>query len=65
MLNQKTSSPITLVLGVFLGSATWWLTLSLGIGWMRDRLTANHMAWINRISGTIIVLFGIVALFSI
>jgi len=31
---------------------------------MRDRLTANHMAWINRFSGMIIVAFGIYALAS-
>jgi threonine/homoserine/homoserine lactone efflux protein len=65
MVSRGTSSPIVLVLGVFLGSAAWWLTLSLGIGWMRDRLTAKHMMWINRVSGTIITAFGMFALFSI
>jgi threonine/homoserine/homoserine lactone efflux protein len=64
MLAAKTSSPLILVAGVFSGSATWWLTLSLGVGLMRDRLTASHMAWINRISGAIIVIFGIIALTS-
>lgn len=64
MLTEKTSSPLVLVLGVFLGSAAWWLTLSLGVGWMRDRLTAVHMAWINRISGAIIIIFGVMALIS-
>jgi threonine/homoserine/homoserine lactone efflux protein len=62
MLAQKTGSPLILVAGVFSGSAAWWLSLSLGVGLMRDRLTSVHMAWINRISGTIIVIFGIVAL---
>jgi threonine/homoserine/homoserine lactone efflux protein len=65
MLVQKTNSPIVIVLGVFLGSAAWWLTLSLGIGWMRDRLTANHMAWINRISGIIVAGFGVLALLTL
>jgi len=60
----NSGSPITLVAGVFAGSSFWWLTLTLGVGKMRDRLTAIHMKWINRISGTIIVLFGIVALIS-
>jgi threonine/homoserine/homoserine lactone efflux protein len=62
MLAREASSPLVLVLGVFLGSATWWLTLSFGVGMMRDRLTAGHMAWINRISGAIITTFGIYAL---
>jgi threonine/homoserine/homoserine lactone efflux protein len=65
MLAAKTNSPLLLVAGVFSGSATWWLTLSLGIGLMRGRLTASHMAWINRISGSIITIFGIAALISI
>jgi threonine/homoserine/homoserine lactone efflux protein len=64
MLTQKTNSPLVIVLGVFLGSAAWWLTLSLGIGWLRDRLTASHMAWINRISGIIIAGFGVFALLT-
>ena len=59
------SSPILLVLGVFAGSACWWLTLSLGIGSIRNHLTNDYMIWINRISGTVIVIFGIAALTSI
>jgi threonine/homoserine/homoserine lactone efflux protein len=65
MFVGKTNSPMLLVIGVFAGSATWWLTLSFVVGLLRDRLTASHMAWINRISGTIITIFGIVALVSI
>jgi threonine/homoserine/homoserine lactone efflux protein len=65
MFTAKTSSPLILVAGVFSGSATWWLALSLGVGLMRDRLTTIHMAWINRISGAIITAFGIASLVSI
>jgi len=64
MLDKKAGSPLVLVAGVFSGSATWWLALSLGVGTMRDRLTAGHMAWINRISGATITIFGIAALTS-
>jgi threonine/homoserine/homoserine lactone efflux protein len=64
MLGGRIGSPFFLVAGVFLGSAFWWLTLTFGVGLMRDRLTANHMAWINRISGAIIIIFGIIALTS-
>jgi threonine/homoserine/homoserine lactone efflux protein len=65
MLTRQTSSPIMLVLGVFLGSAVWWLTLSFGVGLMRDCLTKSHMAWINRISGAIIIAFGMYALLAL
>lgn len=53
-----------LVLGVFTGSAMWWLLLSGGVGLFRRRLTASGMQWINRISGIVIVIFGVLALLS-
>jgi threonine/homoserine/homoserine lactone efflux protein len=62
MLGETMGSPLVIVAGVFTGSAAWWLTLSLGVGMMRERLTQIHMAWINRISGGIIIVFGIFAL---
>ncbi len=54
-----------LVAGVFAGSAAWWLTLSLGVGLLRARVTPNVMAWINRASGLVIAAFGLAALTSI
>ena len=58
-------SPIVLVAGVFAGSAAWWLALSLGVGLIRNRLNQNFMMWINRVSGLIIIAFGVAALVSI
>lgn len=51
-----------LVLGVFIGSALWWFLLSLGLGFFRTRFGAAGLAWVNKISGTVIVGFGVVAL---
>lgn len=51
-----------LVLGVFLGSAAWWLILSSGVGLLRSRVSAGWMRAINRLSGAIITGFGIYAL---
>ncbi len=53
-----------LVLGVFLGSALWWLFLSGGVGLLREKLNDDHFRWVNRISGTIIAGFGLLALVS-
>lgn len=53
------------VLGVFTGSALWWLTLSVGVSLFRGRVTPRSMAWVNRISGAVIVLFGIAAVASL
>jgi len=52
-------SATLMVLGVFLGSATWWLTLSFLVGLLRHRFNANWQTWINRIAGVIIFGFGI------
>ena len=54
----------TLVLGVFLGSAAWWLLLSGGVSLLRSRFDARAMRWVNRISGGIITIFGVLALLS-
>jgi len=51
-----------LVLGVFLGSALWWLLLSGGVSLLRERFTTTGLQWVNRISGVIILGFGLFAL---
>lgn len=55
-------NPLTLVFGVFLGSAAWWLLLSEGVTLFRKRVSQGFMLWLNRIAGTLIVAFGIAAL---
>lgn len=50
------------VLGVFLGSALWWLTLSGLVSLFRQRLGPNVLLWVNRISGLLIIGFGVAAL---
>ena len=56
------ASALILVLGVFLGSAIWWLFLSGGVGLFRDKFNTQGLLWVNRISGVIITAFGAVAL---
>ena len=65
MPNTTSGTPLVLVAGVFAGSAAWWLALSFGVGLMRDRISLNLMSWVNRASGMIITIFGIVSLLSI
>jgi threonine/homoserine/homoserine lactone efflux protein len=55
-------SAAMLVLGVFFGSALWWLSLSSGVGFLRARFDTRALGWVNRISGAIIVAFGVIAL---
>jgi threonine/homoserine/homoserine lactone efflux protein len=51
-----------LVAGVFSGSILWWLVLSSGVSLLRGRFTPGVMVWVNRLSGFIIIAFGLVAL---
>jgi threonine/homoserine/homoserine lactone efflux protein len=51
-----------LVLGVFAGSALWWLILSSGVSAVRLRLTPGALRWVNRLSGAVLIGFGLLAL---
>jgi threonine/homoserine/homoserine lactone efflux protein len=57
-------SAVTLVLGVFAGSALWWLLLSGGVGLFRVKFTPRALQWVNRISGLVVLGFGMVALWG-
>jgi putative LysE/RhtB family amino acid efflux pump len=63
-LGAMGASPETAVLvaGVFLGSALWWLALSTGVSLIRRRLPEPVLVWINRASGAVIMICGILAL---
>jgi threonine/homoserine/homoserine lactone efflux protein len=52
-------SAALLVLGVFMGSAAWWLLLSGGVSLLRQRFNTRVMLWVNRLSGVIILLFAL------
>ena len=54
-----------LVLGVFLGSALWWLILSGGVGLLRTRFNARAMRAVNLISGLLLLGFAALALASL
>lgn len=54
-----------LVAGVFLGSALWWFLLSGGVSLLRSRFDAAAMRWVNRLSGLLILGFGLAVLGSL
>jgi threonine/homoserine/homoserine lactone efflux protein len=54
-----------MVSGVFIGSAIWWLLLTTGVGWFRDRMDSRHLRWVNRLAGSVIVGFGLLALWGL
>jgi threonine/homoserine/homoserine lactone efflux protein len=53
------SSPWTMVAGVLLGSALWWLLLSALVGRLRSRFDARAQAWVNRVSALLLAGFAL------
>ena len=57
-----TAAALCLVLGVFSGSAAWWLFLAGTTSLFRKRISPGLMAWVNRAAGAILIAFGLAAL---
>jgi threonine/homoserine/homoserine lactone efflux protein len=47
------------VAGVFLGSASWWIVLAAGAGWLRNRMGPGLLRAINVVSGLTILGFAV------
>lgn len=56
---------VLLVGGVFAGSAAWWLVLSSSVAVIRTRVGPRLLQWVNRLSGGVLVVFGLLALVSL
>jgi hypothetical protein len=54
-----------LVIGVFVGSAAWWLMLSFGGAWLRTRLSTTWTSSVGRLNGLLLVALGGVALLQL
>jgi threonine/homoserine/homoserine lactone efflux protein len=54
----------TLLLGVFLGSCTWWLLLTTTVGLLRDRFNREGLRWANRIAAVVILGFAVLVLWK-
>jgi threonine/homoserine/homoserine lactone efflux protein len=58
-------SSMTLVFGVFMGSALWWFILSSIVSAFRQKITTERLVWVNRVSGIVLGSFGLFALYTI
>jgi threonine/homoserine/homoserine lactone efflux protein len=54
-----------LTLGIFCGSALWWVLLFLGMTTFPDRFSLQTLGWIHRVSGALITGFGLALLLSL
>ncbi len=65
-VGQRTQLAAALVvIGVAIGSASWWLLLTGGVTLLRARLTPRWLIWINRLAGCVILVFGLWALIGL
>jgi threonine/homoserine/homoserine lactone efflux protein len=62
--NSSYLQAIALVVGVFAGSALWWLLLSTIVASQRARLGERSMRLINRSSGALMVALGVYSLYQ-
>ena len=54
-----------LVAGVFSGAVAWWAIVCTASVALRQHFTGKGILWLNRITGAIILAFGVVALISV
>jgi len=64
-LEAARESTLIIVLGVFFGSLLWWLFLCAMVAKVRERLSKSSMTTINRISGMVVIAFGLICLSKI
>ena len=60
---QYTSAGL-MVVGVFTGSGAWWLILTGATSILRNKINDHKLAWVNKISGLVILAFGVAAVLS-
>jgi threonine/homoserine/homoserine lactone efflux protein len=59
------STAVITVLGVFLGSSCWWVILTGITSLLRNRISLSGLRWVNRVSGSIILGFGVAAIIGV
>ena len=60
-----TGDAALVVLGVLLGSTTWWIALTTAVATLRGRITPEWLHRVNIVSGVFIGAFAIVAIASV
>ncbi|WP_163100337.1 LysE family translocator [Peribacillus alkalitolerans] len=56
--SQSGITALTMVGGVFLGGASWWMILSFGVSLFRSRITP-HLTLVNKLAGLLIIILGV------
>jgi threonine/homoserine/homoserine lactone efflux protein len=56
---QSAAAPAVMVLGVFCGSALWWLALCAAVGRLRRRFDERLQRWVGRVSALMLAGFAL------
>ncbi len=56
---------LLMLIGVLCGTSLWWSILTFCISLLRGKFRPRHLFWMNRISGSLIVILGAAAILSI
>jgi threonine/homoserine/homoserine lactone efflux protein len=57
-------SALFLVTGIFLGSMGWFALLTTLVHYFKERINTDGISLVNKIAGSILILFGVLALWS-
>ena len=57
----RSEGPVTMLMvaGIFSGSMTWWILLTVLAERLRDRFNESGMKWMNRVAALAIAGFGV------
>lgn len=64
-VNNTYLTAAMMVTGVLVGSALWWLILSTAVSLVKYKISRNILQMINRMSGLVILIFGVLAIVSV
>lgn len=53
-----------IIVMICLGSASYWLVLTLVLSRFSDRISLSKLVWVNRIAGYLILMFGLIMMFQ-
>ena len=62
-IGEKTLWGVSLVAGVFVGGAMWWMILIAVSGLLRRRIDEQGILWVSRGAGALVLTFGVIILF--
>lgn len=63
--DMDVAASLSLILGVTVGAAIWWSSLTMISGLLRDRFAIERVTWLNKVSGGLILAFGIASVGSL